>query len=102
VAVEQTNLYFPNAFSPDSNQDNYFTLHAGEGVERIVLLQVFNRGGNMVFEKRNFAPNDPQSGWNGKWQGRRAPTGVYPWVAQVQFLDGTKRRYSGGVTLINE
>jgi len=100
VVVEQTNLYFPNVFDPGSNQDNYFTLHAGEGVSRIVLMQVFDRAGNLVFEKRNFQPNDPMSGWNGKWQGRLAPAGLYPWVAQIEFLDGNRKRYSGGVTLV--
>ena len=102
VVVEQTNLYFPNVFDPGSKQDNYFTLHAGEGVSRIMQLQVFDRAGNLVFEKRDFQPNDPQSGWNGKWQGRQAPPGVYPWVAQVEFLDGNRKRFSGGVTLIAE
>lgn len=102
ITVEQTNVYFPNVFAPGSSQDNYFTLFAGEGVERIALLQVFDRSGSMVYEKRNFYPNDPQSGWNGKWRGRQAPPGVYPWVAKVEFLDGNTRQFSGSVTLIQE
>lgn len=100
VVVEQTNLYFPNAFAPGSNQDNYFTLFAGEGVAQIVRLQVFNRNGNLVFEKQNFLPNDPLKGWNGRWRGQAAPPGVYPWVALVEFLDGKQQRFSGSVTLV--
>ncbi|TNE64498.1 MAG: hypothetical protein EP344_03685 [Bacteroidetes bacterium] len=101
VQVEKTNLYFPNVFSPGSTQDNYFTLFAGEGVSRVVSLQVFDRTGNMVYEGRDFLPNDPLQGWNGKWRGRRAPDGVYPWVALIEFLDGSRQRFSGNVTLIN-
>lgn len=102
IAVELSNIYIPNVFDPGSKQDNYFTLYAGEGVQQIALLQVFSRNGNLVFEKRNFYPNDPLTGWNGKWQGKQAPPGVYPWVAQVDFLDGTSKNLSGSVTLINE
>ncbi|MBK9338281.1 MAG: gliding motility-associated C-terminal domain-containing protein [Lewinellaceae bacterium] len=102
VTVEQTKLYFPNIFNPVSNQNNYFTLFAGEGVAHIVSLQVYDRLGNLVFERRNFMPNDPLLGWNGKWRGRLAPSGVYPWVGQVEFLDGKRQRYSGNVTLVVE
>ncbi|MBK6931574.1 MAG: gliding motility-associated C-terminal domain-containing protein [Saprospirales bacterium] len=102
VTVEKTNLYFPNAFSPSSNQDNYFTLFAGDGVSRIQVLQIFNRGGNLVYERRDFLPNDPLKGWNGRWHGHSAAAGVYAWVALVEFLDGKQRRFSGNVTLIPE
>lgn len=102
VPVAQTNLYFPNVFNPRSAEDNYFTLFAGQGVSRIVSLQIFDRGGNLVFEKRNFQPNDPLKGWNGIWGDRMAPSGVYPWVAKVEFLNGNEQHYSGSVTLISE
>ena len=101
VEVEKSNLYFPNVFDPNSNQDNYFTLFAGDGVDRIQYLQIFGRNGQLVFEKRNFMPNDPLSGWNGKWRGGLAPAGTYVWVAQVAFLGGKVQVYSGNVTLIN-
>lgn len=102
VQVETTNLYFPNVFRPGSNQDNFFTLFAGEGVDRVVSMQVYNRAGNLVYEKRNFQPNDPQIGWDGKWRGRPAPAGVYAWIAQIAFLDGHKEHFTGNVTLIQE
>lgn len=101
VPVEQTNVFFPNAFNPNSNQNNYFTLFAGEGVERVLYLRIYNRGGQLVFENRNFLPNDPLTGWNGKWRSRLAPPGLYIWVAEVSFLDGTRKNYSGGVALVN-
>ena len=101
VAVEQTNIFFPNAFNPNSNQNNYFTLFAGEGVGRILYLRVYSRGGQLVYENRNFQPNDPLMGWNGKWRNRIAPPGLYIWAASVELLDGTQKNYSGGVALVN-
>ena len=101
VPVEKTNLYFPNTFDPSSNQNNYFTVFSGDGVARVQLLQIYNRTGQLVFEKRDFYPNDPLAGWNGKWRGRTAQAGAYVWVAQIEYLNGTKQQYSGSVTLIN-
>lgn len=101
VTVEQTNLYVPNAFSPGSNQNNYFTLFSGEGIKRVVYLQVYGRSGHLIFENRNFQPNDPLMGWNGKWRNRLAPPGYYVWMAEVEYLDGSRERLKGGVALVN-
>lgn len=101
VPVEQATLYVPNAFSPGSNQNNYFTVFSGEGVARVIYLQVYSRGGHLVFENRNFQPNDPLMGWNGKWRSRPAPAGYYIWIAEVEYLDGDRKRMSGGVALVN-
>ncbi|MEQ1744742.1 MAG: gliding motility-associated C-terminal domain-containing protein [Saprospiraceae bacterium] len=100
VKVKKTNLYFPNVFSPASQQNNYFTLFSDDGVARITLLQIYDRSGALVFEKRNFLPNDPLQGWNGKWNGRLAPSGVYPWVGSVEFQDGKRKRFTGSITVI--
>jgi len=100
VHVKKTNLYFPNAFTPGSSQNNYFTLFAGEGVSRIASLRIYDRSGTLVFERRNFLPNDPLQGWNGKWNGRMAPSGVYPWVGLVEFQDGKRQQFTGSITLI--
>ncbi|MFN0014636.1 MAG: gliding motility-associated C-terminal domain-containing protein [Saprospiraceae bacterium] len=100
VKVKKTNLYFPNIFNPAGSLNNYFTLFSDDGVARISLLQIYDRSGALVFEKRNFMPNDPLQGWNGKWNGRMAPSGVYPWVGQVEFQDGKRQQFTGSITLI--
>ena len=101
VNVEETNLYFPNIIKPSSNQDAYFTLFAGEGVLRIVMLQIFSRAGDLVFERTTFSPNDPLKGWNGRANGQAVQTGVYPWRAVIEYLDGQVKHFWGTVTVVN-
>lgn len=101
VNVEKANLYFPNVIKPSSNQDAYFTLFAGEGIARIVTLQIYNRSGGMVFERNAFAPNDPLRGWNGRANGKAVQSGVYPWRAAIEYLDGHVRYFWGSVTVVN-
>lgn len=101
VEVEKTNVYFPNIIMPGSNQDAYFTMFAGEGVARIVALQVYSRGGGIVFERRDFPPNDPVKGWNGRWRGQPVQTGVYLWLAVVEYVSGEQKHFQGNVTVVN-
>ncbi len=101
VNVENANLYFPNVIKPGSNQDAYFTLFADEGVARIVTLQIYSRAGGMIFERTGFSPNDPLKGWNGRTNGKAVQTGVYPWRAVIEYLDGNVKHFWGTVTVVN-
>jgi hypothetical protein len=101
VEVEKTKVYFPNVIKPGSNQDAYFTAFTGDGVARIVTMQVFSRGGGLVFERRDFQPNDPLKGWNGRWQGKYVQPGVYPWQAMMEYSDGRRVMFRGDVTVVN-
>lgn len=101
VSVEEPKLYFPNIINPGSASDAYFTVFSGEGVRRVVSLQVYSRGGGMVFERMDFLPNVPNLGWGGLWNGKVAQAGVYPYLAVVEFWDGKQRRFEGNVTVVN-
>lgn len=98
--VQETHIYLPNVIKPGSASDAYFTVFSGEGVRRIVLLQVFNRSGAEVFERADFMPNAPLLGWGGRWDGKLVQTGVYPYLAVVELMDGKQLRYEGGVTVV--
>jgi hypothetical protein len=101
VEVKKVNVFFPNIIKPGSNQDAYFTLFAGEGISRIVSMQVYSRSGSLVFERRDFLPNDPIRGWNGRWQGKYVQPGVYPWLVEIEYPDGARKHYRGTVTVVN-
>gem|GEM_PF-6945710 len=69
-------------------------------VQQVNHLRIFDRWGNLVFEKSNFLPNNPKSGWDGTSKGKRMSTGVYTYTADLLFLDGAVERYDGNVLLI--
>ncbi len=101
VEVEKTNVFFPNIIKSGSASNAYFTVFAGEGVRRVVSLQVYSRGGSLVFERLDFQPNAPLQGWGGRWNGKVAQSGVYPYLAVVEFWNGKQLRYEGTVTVVN-
>jgi gliding motility-associated-like protein len=94
-------IYAPNVFSPnDDSANDIFTIFAGSWVTNIKLLRVYSRWGELIFEKENYPPNDPNQGWDGSYRGHPAPSDVYVFYAVLLLSDGTTKTISGDVTLI--
>ena len=102
VVNKERYVYLPNVFYPDnpSNGNDIFTIFGGEDVDKVVYLRVYNRWGKAVFENRDFMPNDPVSGWNGKVGGESAVPAVFLYDTEILFKDGETARYHGDVTLV--
>lgn len=65
-------IYVPNIILIDANdEDAWFTLFTGSEVPlEIELMQIYDRWGNKMFERANFAPNLPDLGWDGRRNGK--------------------------------
>lgn len=99
VQCQQDQVYIPNAFSPDGDGVNDVFMVRGKGIARVKNFRVFNRFGQVVFEKSNFDPNDPRSGWDGRINGVPASPDVYVFTAEVLCTAGANFVYKGNVTL---
>ncbi len=92
-------VFIPNAFTPDGDGANDIMMIRGTGIS-VKSFRIFNRWGNLVFEKTGFAPNDPKFGWDGKVRGIAAAPDVYVYIAEVVCDNGTPYMYKGNVTII--
>ncbi|PSR13954.1 MAG: hypothetical protein DA408_12460 [Bacteroidetes bacterium] len=102
VIVERPRrVFLPTAFSPngDGNNDLFFPNGARE-VALIRRLEIYNRWGSLVFERRNFPPNDPAQGWDGTFNGQELPAAAYAYFIEIGFTDGTVITYVGDVVLV--
>lgn len=98
---KNTSLYFPNVFTPDSgDQVNSYFYGFGDRYGTVQVLAVYSRWGELMFEAKGITLNDALAGWDGTWNGKTAPPGVYVWTATVVFLDGQELKLAGDVTLI--
>ena len=92
--------YVPNMVSfNDDGINDVFYIYGGKEIERINVMQVYDRWGGMVFSNENFAPNDPSEGWTGKKLGRNAAAGVYAYFFEIQFIDGRVELVEGSITV---
>lgn len=95
-------VYAPNAFAPNAAdaENKIFTLYPGKGISEISYLNIYNREGQPVFQRRNFPAGSPVDGWDGTYESELLPPGVFVWEAELRFTDGRKELYWGDVTLI--
>ncbi len=70
VVCGKENFFIPNTFSPNGDGRNEVFFPKGTGLFRIKSMRVFNRWGEIVFEKNDFSANDPSAGWNGTYKGK--------------------------------
>jgi gliding motility-associated-like protein len=93
-------VFIPGAFTPDGDGINDgFTLYSPE-IKEIMHLEIFDRWGNRVFDKRSFPPNDPSVGWDGAFRAQQMTPAVFAFVAEVELHTGEKLIYHGEFQLL--
>ena len=99
------NVYIPNVFTPNGDGFNdEFLIFTGPGVEIIKSVQVFDRWGELVFERGDLSPSanpDFATGWDGRLNGRIMNPGVFVYLVEVAFEDGVSLLFRGDVTLLH-
>jgi gliding motility-associated-like protein len=101
VSCDPKFLFIPNLFSPNSDGENDFFYPRAKFDAFIPLMQVYNRLGELVFEKKDFKANNEQDSWNGFFKGSLADPGVYRYFIKATCADGTLFDYKGDVTMIH-
>ncbi|MDX2360279.1 MAG: gliding motility-associated C-terminal domain-containing protein [Crocinitomicaceae bacterium] len=90
-------LYAPNAFTPDGDEFNQDWRVHMEGIDIYNFhLRLFNRWGELIWETR-----DPESAWDGTYNGRMVETGTYTWTIWTKnILNDEKLLFNGHVTVL--
>lgn len=100
VICKNANLFIPNTFSPNGDGSNDVFYPRGKGLERVKLLRIFNRWGEVVFERKDVPVNDPSAGWDGTYKGRKPMADVYIYQAEVFCENGEIIKLNGNISLI--
>ncbi len=105
ISVDKKCPFFvPNVISAGatSGQNDHVIFQAAPCVEEVLRFAIFDRWGELVFEKRNFQPNDPAAAWDGFSRGKAANFGVFTWIAEYRIVDGQRVFVGGDVTVLRE
>ncbi len=96
ITISESQLDFPNAFSPNGDGIND-TFKAKAGAKSIVELNaaIYNRWGQMVFKFRDI--NDE---WDGTYKGRPVKDGVYFLNCDAKGADGRHFRIRKDVNIL--
>ncbi len=100
VICKDANLFVPNTFSPNGDGSNDVFYPRGRGLDRVKFMRVFNRWGEVVFERREFQVNDVAAGWNGMYKGQKPKADVYVYQIEVFCENGEIIRLNGNIALV--
>ena len=83
VTVSESKLTFPNAFSPNGDDEN--PIFKAKEHQSIVEFRayIFNRWGQKLYEW-----TDPAEGWDGTYKGKDVKEGVYFLLCRAKGADG--------------
>jgi len=94
------NIFVPNTFSPNGDGVNETFYPQGRGIYNIKSFRVFNRWGQLVFEKLNGGANNPADGWDGTFKGQKLASDVFVYIIEVLCNNNTVIPVKGNVTLM--
>jgi gliding motility-associated-like protein len=102
IAIEckSSNLLLPNAFTPNNDNLNDYFYPIGRGIKIILRFSIYDRFGKLVFEGKNFPPNDKTFGWNGRVNNTDLSTSVFVYYIEALCEQGEKLSKRGSVILI--
>lgn len=94
-------VFIPNVFTPNGDGVNdRFTVFSTPEIKEIQRLRLYDRWGQLLYELKNFPPNDESYGWDGNFRNQKSNPAVF--VCTVEWIDseGELHILSGDVTLI--
>ncbi|MBV9960886.1 MAG: PKD domain-containing protein [Parafilimonas sp.] len=100
VVCGNSNVFIPNTFSPNNDGVNDVFYPRGKGLFNVKSFRIFNRWGQLVFERSNAAPNNANDGWNGTFNGKPLAPDVYVYVIEMQCDNNLIVPFKGNITLI--
>lgn len=100
VFCQNANVFVPNTFSPNGDGSNDVFYVRGSGISRVKTLRIFNRLGEVIFERFNFGVNDETAGWDGTYKGVRQAPGTFIYQVDVFCDNNDTIRFDGSITLI--
>jgi len=90
-------IHIPTAFTPNGSgnpENDVYQIIAGKNIGRIDF-KIFDRWGNLIFQsdKKDFK-------WDGSYKSKPCNSGVYAYIVDVTYSDGTDETISGNITLL--
>ncbi|HEY4061571.1 MAG TPA: PKD domain-containing protein [Puia sp.] len=94
------NYWLPNTFSPNGDGVNDVFYPRGDNLYNIQSMRIFNRWGQLVFERKNFPANSSSDGWDGTFNGRPSPSDAYVYIVEVICNNAQVVALRGDITLV--
>ena len=94
VNCGEPDVFIPNAFTPNRDNENDVLFVRGRNVKEMVL-KIYDRWGELVFET-----DQQKNGWDGTFNAKLVDPGVFVYYLTITCVDGQEYFKKGNVTVI--
>jgi gliding motility-associated-like protein len=93
-------IFIPNTFTPNGDGKNDYFYAQGAGFDNMISFRIFNRWGELLFERRNVPINDERSGWDGSYKGQPLLPDTYIYSMTGRCPTGELMEFKGDVSIV--
>ena len=97
---DNSQIFIPNSFTPNGDGENDVFYPRGTGVTTIKSFRIYNRWGQLLFERDNIQINDASNAWDGSFGGTTPRPDVYVYIVDAICETGQPIFIKGDVTII--
>jgi gliding motility-associated-like protein len=100
VKCDQSKVFIPNTFTPNGDGENDRFYPMGSGVQSIIDFMIYNRWGELVYEKHHFGLNNPADGWDGIYNCKALAPDVFIYYIHATCDGGDIIQLKGDISLV--
>ncbi len=100
IFCDKSQIFLPNSFTPNNDGQNDVFYPRGTGVSVVKSFRIYNRWGQMLFERSNINLNDASNAWDGWFEGDPPRADVFVYVVEAICETGEPIFIKGDVTII--
>jgi gliding motility-associated-like protein len=100
VMCDGSQVWLPNTFTPNADGQNDRFYPHGKGIESVARFRIYDRWGELLFERSNMPVNDKSYGWDGTFKNQPLKPDVYVWIMDATCTNGEHMQTKGDISLI--
>jgi gliding motility-associated-like protein len=100
VRCDGTQVWMPNTFTPNADGQNDFFYPHGKGLSQVTRFRIYDRWGELIYDRMNMPVNDRNNGWDGTYKNQALKPDVYVWILNATCTNGEPLELKGDISLI--
>jgi gliding motility-associated-like protein len=100
VLCQAEQVFIPNSFTPNGDGHNDVFYPRGKGLSIITTFKIFDRWGELLFERNNIQTDDASVGWDGTFRGVVLSPDVYVYVVEAICETGEPINWKGDIMIM--
>lgn len=100
INCEGKQVWLPNTFTPNGDGHNDCFYPHGRGINTVLRFRIYNRWGEVMYDRANVPTDDASYGWDGTYQNQQLKPDVFVYVILAQCANGDTVELKGDISLI--